>query len=139
MTPPYRYLIPDPLTPQALLKAAVRLAEANVEGHDLTQAHIEGRFIVVPQREARHRTPSRRATKRQSAQEFALTIDMLEERLLAFLREHGPATGDRIETALGMTITQRGHLLGSLVRLGRLERVGDRYRIPTAPAKGETV
>lgn len=110
----YRYRLPDKLTPEVVLQAARQLVKAQAAGYDLSLALIEGLDIVVP-------SPIRDTAARIDGE--------LEKReqIIQLIRRTGPATGAHIQKTLGLTNTERGRLIGYLVRNGRVTLIDRLY------------
>lgn len=120
----YRFKITYPLTAELLLRAAIRLAEAQQEGHDLSRAVISGQYIVVPLKRVE------KAVKAPAKPGRFEQADEYRRQIVEYIRRNGPASAGQIARALHLTNGQRGHLLGSLLRMGRLELDGGLYRLP---------
>lgn len=120
----YRFKIQYPLTAELLLRAAIRLAEADREGHDLSRAVIQGQYILVSVR----RTQRPVQPVKEGPNRFEVA-DQYRNQIVEWLRRNGPATAAQIARAVHLTQGQRGHLLGTLLRMGRLELEDGKYRI----------
>lgn len=117
MVEAYRFPVPAPLTPDALLHAAKRLAEASRSGYDISQAAVDGRFITVPAKST-HPSGDRGAR-----------ADGYRKEIISLLRAEGPLKASVIARRLHLTSGQTPYLMGTLEQQRLVERLpGWKYR-----------
>lgn len=123
--PIYRFPVPQQMTPEALLHAARRLAEAAREGYDLPRAVIEERFIVVPLRGLRTAVIGGRIVKMSTTERTA----RYREEIVGALRKDGPLTASTVARRVRLTNGQVRYLLQTLVAAGQVRRIDNVYEV----------